>query len=412
MRPLRVAVAGCGPAGMAAALLLARAGHAVTVFERFEAPRPLGSGLMIQPTGLAVLDQLGLAEPLTAVAAPIRRLFGRAMPSGAVALDVSYSALGRAAGCGWGVHRATLFGLLHEAVLASEVQVVTGRTVTGSTEEGARRRLTFSDGSQSEPFDLIVDALGHGSTLAPPCGRPLAYGALWASLDWPDGADFREDALEQRYRAAHTMVGVMPIGRPPDAAGPQAAFFWSLRTDQLDAWREAGLDSWKAQALALWPALAPLLAQLTAPEQLTFARYTHRTLARPFGPALVHVGDSWRSTSPQLGQGANMALLDAYALALALRDAADLPVALRRYARLRSGHMRAYQIMSRLFTPVFQSDSRVLPFVRDRLVGPLARLWPATAIQAAMVAGAIGAPLNRLGLRAGQPASRSVRPPA
>jgi salicylate hydroxylase len=54
--------------------------------------------------------------------------------------------------------------------------------------------------------------------------------------------------------------------------------------------------------------------------------------------------------------------------------------------------------MSYLFTPVYQSDSRILPLLRDRLVGPLAKLWPATAILAAIVGGLVGRPLQRLGL--------------
>lgn len=57
-----IAIAGCGPAGLAAALLLHRDGHRVTLFERFDASRPVGSGLLIQPTGFAVLAQLGLAD--------------------------------------------------------------------------------------------------------------------------------------------------------------------------------------------------------------------------------------------------------------------------------------------------------------------------------------------------------------
>jgi 2-polyprenyl-6-methoxyphenol hydroxylase-like FAD-dependent oxidoreductase len=73
-RALEIAVAGCGPAGLAAALLLHRDGHRVTLFERFEAPRPLGSGLMIQPTGMAVLDSLGLGEALGACAARVSPL--------------------------------------------------------------------------------------------------------------------------------------------------------------------------------------------------------------------------------------------------------------------------------------------------------------------------------------------------
>ena len=73
MKPIDIAVAGCGPAGMAAALLLAKQGHRVTIYERFVEPGPVGSGLMIQPTGLAVLDRLGLAAALTAAAATSAR---------------------------------------------------------------------------------------------------------------------------------------------------------------------------------------------------------------------------------------------------------------------------------------------------------------------------------------------------
>jgi salicylate hydroxylase len=40
----------------------------------------------------------------------------------------------------------------------------------------------------------------------------------------------------------------------------------------------------------------------------------------------------------------------------------------------------------------------VLPLLRDRLVGPLSRLWPVPWVQAAMVAGLIGDPLRLLGL--------------
>ena len=78
MGDYRIAIAGCGPCGLAAALLLARDGHRPVLFERFDAPRPIGSGLMIQPTGLAVLAELGLADRVLASGSRIDRLFGRA----------------------------------------------------------------------------------------------------------------------------------------------------------------------------------------------------------------------------------------------------------------------------------------------------------------------------------------------
>ena len=397
MGPLDIAIAGCGPAGLAAALLLHRDGHRVRLFERFAQPRPIGSGIILQPTGLAVLSDLGLAPAALAAGSRITRLLGRAGLSGPVVLDVRYAALGARAGFGIGMHRAALFDILYSTVEAAGIAIETNRAIVGRSP-GPRPRLSFAGGGESPPFDLIVDAMGAGTALAPATGRSLAYGALWASVDWPEDSILNPAALEQRYHRASVMVGVLPIGLAPGSTKPQAAFFWSLRADRLEAWRVAGLPPWKAEVVRLWPSTEPLLAQIADPDRLTFARYAHRTLTTPVEAGLAHIGDAWHSTSPQLGQGANMALLDAYALAKGLRETTDLPAALARYAALRQGHVRLYQTMSRLFTPVYQSDGRVLPFVRDRLVGPVSVLWPATAIQAGMVSGLIGAPLGRLGL--------------
>ncbi len=398
MKTLEIAVAGCGPAGLATALLLSRDGHRVTLFERFTTPRPIGSGLMIQPTGLAVLHMLGLAEIVLAKGARIDRLIGKT-DRGRKVLDVRYADLGRGGHFGIGIHRAALFDALTHAVTEASIMIETSREVVRSKLlSGGRRNLEFADGASAGPFDLVVDALGTGTPLAPPTGHALAYGALWASLDWPRDARFDVAALEQRYVRASKMAGVMPIGQPDGFDAPQAAFFWSLRADQFDAWRRGGLDAWKTEVLALWPVASSLLDQVLTAERLTFARYNHRTLACPSEPAMIHIGDAWHSTSPQLGQGANMALLDVYALAMALRSAPDVAGALSNVVAARRTHVAVYQGMSRLFTPIYQSDGVMLPWMRDWLVGPVARLWPAPAVLALIVSGLVGAPLRRLGL--------------
>lgn len=396
MRGLDIAIAGCGPCGLATALLLHRAGHQVTLFERFDTPRPIGSGLMLQPTGMAVLAKLELLDAALERGARVDRLFGQAGKR--VVLDVHYTALRRQNMFGIGIHRASLFAILHDAVMQSGITVHTGRTLTGTAPVGNKRALHFADGATSHSYDLVVDALGTRTPLAKPTGRELAYGALWASLDWPHDAGFDPHALAQRYEHASVMVGVLPIGTPPGATSRKAAFFWSLRADRLDAWRKGGLETWKAQVTALWANCAPLLDQIHDPDQLTFARYAHRTLAAPAEPALVHIGDAWHSASPQLGQGANMALLDAWALAKGLEQADSVDHGVRHGIALRRRHILTYQWLTALFTPVYQSDSRLLPLIRDHMVGPLSKLWPATAIQAAMVSGLVGNPLRPLGL--------------
>jgi 2-polyprenyl-6-methoxyphenol hydroxylase-like FAD-dependent oxidoreductase len=244
----------------------------------------------------------------------------------------------------------------------------------------------------------VLDCLGAGSALCPRPALPLAYGALWALLDWPEGGALDPVALEQRYRAASRMAGVLPVGRNAPGAPLKATFFWSLRGADHGDWQARPLAEWKHEVLALWPECAALLEQVEDHRQLVFARYVHRTLRRPFSGRVVHLGDSYHATSPQLGQGANMALLDAMALAVALRGGADVPAALAHYAALRRWHVRIYQGASWLFTPVYQSDSRLLPWLRDRAMGPVSKLWPVRPVLESLVGGGIGGPLRGLGV--------------
>src|SRR6188768_4058716 len=88
---LKVAVAGAGFAGLATASLLARAGHRVTVFERFSTPQSAGAGILVQPSGLAAMATLGIAHDVLARGARIDHLFG-VTPHKRPVVDVRYQA--------------------------------------------------------------------------------------------------------------------------------------------------------------------------------------------------------------------------------------------------------------------------------------------------------------------------------
>src|SRR4029079_15431955 len=59
---VRVVVVGSGIAGLGAALVLRRRGDEVLLLERAAEIRAVGSGLLLQPPGLAVLGRLGLLD--------------------------------------------------------------------------------------------------------------------------------------------------------------------------------------------------------------------------------------------------------------------------------------------------------------------------------------------------------------
>lgn len=386
---MKITIAGAGIGGLAAAALLHDAGHDVSLCDQFDVPRPVGSGLVIQPVGQAVLDRIGVGDAARSHGQPIRRMRGHEADSGRPVLDVMYD---RGDGrFGLALHRSALFDVLFRAVTDRSVPLRQSAHVTGR----AGPQLCFADGSRSDPADLLVDASGTGSPLSPLRSRPLPYGAVWGTVDWPE-THLPADHLSQCYRRADRMMGALPIGTIPGEAAPKAAIFWSLPASGFEAWRAAGLQNWKDEAIALWPDFAPFIGQITDADQMTMARYSHGTLTSPIGEGIAHIGDAAHRASPQLGQGANMALLDALALARALARH-PLDDALRGYAMGRRTHVWAYQAMSAAFTPQYQSDSRWLPVLRDRVLFPVSQIGPIPRVLTALVCGTMLPPLGSLG---------------
>ncbi|MEM9583581.1 MAG: NAD(P)/FAD-dependent oxidoreductase [Pseudomonadota bacterium] len=388
---IRIGIVGAGIGGLAAGAFLAQEGHNVTVFDQFKMPQPVGSGLVIQPVGLAVLDRIGAGNQARNSGNRIRRMLGHESDTKAPVLDVWYDRDGTGESFGLGIHRSALFEAVSEAAVAAGAHLIAAHKAAGL----ARRHITFENQERRGPFDLIVDASGAGGGLSPMKARALPYGAIWGTVPWP-ATELPQDRLTQSYRRADRMIGVLPCGTLPGSDVPQAAIFWSMPRGGHRDWRRNPLEDWKAEATALWPDFAPFLETITQHDQMTMARYSHGTLRKPFGDHLAIIGDSAHKASPQLGQGANMALLDAMALSEALRFEPDIPTALLHYARARRWHVWIYQAMSWAFTPQYQSDSKWLPVLRDRVLFPVSQIQPLPRVLTRLVCGNMIPPLGSL----------------
>lgn len=372
---MKIAVIGCGVGGQAAALFLRREGHDVEIFERFPEAKPVGAGLLLQPPGQAALDELGLFRDLSFKGAHITRLFG-ATTSQRIVLDLEY-ANHRTDYAGLGVHRAHLFEALHGAVNAAALPVHLDSAIV-DIDDPSRPALTTVNGDRHGPFDLVVIAEGAQSQLRKKLARrarapAYRFGALWAICPDPHRRFAR--TLWQKFEGPDKMIGVLPVGHAPGNGDAQhVALFWSLELHKYEDWKRTGLVPWKAELRTLWPELDPLLDHIGDPEQLTLASY-YDVVVRPWQRGrCVFIGDAAHGTSPQLGQGANLALIDAWALAHTLKHEANVERALARYEHMRRSHVGYYQLASRWLTPFFQSHNRLLSLLRDAFMGPSCHL--------------------------------------
>ena len=396
----KIGIIGAGLGGLTAGALLSRRGHAVTVFERAREVRPVGAGLLLQPTGMGVLDRLGVGDRVRALGASVDRLHGTST-TGRCVMDLRYGDLrdGRLARTeGIGVHRAMLHRVLLDAAAASGSELITGADVVSVTQDGLRARVGLArDGSggrddvERRDFDLVVIADGARSAMRSAGGRVrrdrrYGWGALWFVAHNPPASLVR--TLRQVYDGTPTMLGFLPSGRIDQHGSETVSMFWSVRER---AWRdgfEFAFAAWQHRVSALLPEASPVFDQIRSAEDLIYAPYFDVDVRQSRGRVAV-IGDAAHAMSPQLGQGANLAMLDATDLADAIDEMCasgerdSIPDAVMRASRRGRVRTAYYRAATRGLNPWFQSDrpaiSPSMGMVRDLAMGPACRFPPTRA---------------------------------
>jgi 2-polyprenyl-6-methoxyphenol hydroxylase-like FAD-dependent oxidoreductase len=345
----QIGIVGAGTGGLATAALLARAGDSVDVLERAPSPGPVGAGLLLQPTGIGVLERLGVLSEVRAGAAPISRVVGTTI-GGHRFMDLAYGG----AEYGLGVHRGALFTALLGAAERAGARLRPGVEVVD------RRGGVLVDaaGREHGPYDLIVGADGARSTMRRFLGvRARVFEHRWGAL-WGIFAGGGFDCLDQYFDGARRMAGFLPTG----TGG--VSLFWSIRLDRVDAVLARGFAAFRDDLLSLAPRAEGLA--FTSLDQLMPASYRQVSMPSWHDGQLVLLGDAAHAFSPQLGQGANLALVDAAALA----DAGSLDA----FEAERRRQARFYAFGARALNTVFQNDWDVMAWPRDQLMLPVSRL--------------------------------------
>ena len=339
---MKIALIGGGIGGLAAALVLSRAGQQLELFEKASAFTDIGAGIQLGPNVTRILQAWGLTDALREHAFAPDCLQVRSAMSGQI---VGQLALGSTIAARYGapyvtLHRADLHRLLLQAVQQTQATLQASSTVHSFQQTPQAVTLQTTDGARA--VDVMVGADGlwsHTRAQLLADGLPrrtghLAYRALIRQADLPErlrshnvtawlGANMH--AVQYPVRSGEWLnIVVFVHGDVPDDFQN-----WDHSANALDL---------KSALQGSCNALHSLLEAV--PSWRLWVMHDRPPMQGAHQHALgrvVLLGDAAHPMRPYLAQGAGMAIEDAAVLGSVLNGATaqNVPAALQQFAAKR-----------------------------------------------------------------------------
>jgi 2-polyprenyl-6-methoxyphenol hydroxylase-like FAD-dependent oxidoreductase len=339
---VRIAIVGAGPAGLTAALAARRLGLEAVVYEQAPELGRVGGGIAIQSNGQRVLHALGLLSGFerhmamahtVVVEGPGGRRYAR-LDYGALRVPFPRFAV---------VLRTDLQQHLLRAADHNAVPIELGRRCTGVVRDGPTTGLRFGDGSAVE-CTTVLGADGMRSAVRSEGGftgvpRPVGDAALRGVVDRPVAAGVAREIWLDDGR----LFGIAPL---PER---RSYFYCSA---PLRRWPEvvANVEPWIAGWRDALPEAGDVLDAVTDWDRVSYDELHEVNAPRWWRGGCFLLGDAAHAMTPNLGQGANSAMVDALVLVRLLRTTLDAGGTLddvgRRYQAIRRPFVRRVQAAS------------------------------------------------------------------
>ncbi|MGB0497959.1 MAG: FAD-dependent monooxygenase [Rubricella sp.] len=355
-----IVIAGGGIGGMAAGLALAQRGARVTIHERRAAFEEVGAGLQIGPSGMRVLDALGLGDAVRAVGTSPEAIVLRDYRDGRALMEMP---LGAAAEKRWGapylhLHRADLLSLLVEAAERAGVAFEMNSKVTGFEHSGLRL-----EGGRRVEGDCVIAADGV---------RSAVRRQMW-------------DGEEVRFTGQVAWRGLVKADRLPEPLPPQTHLIlgpgrhlvlYRLRggdlinfvaVEERENWAEEGWshpddpDTLRRAFDGFGGLARPVLD--ACEETFLWGLFEHPPLPHWREGHMAVLGDAAHPMLPFLAAGAVSALEDAWVLAAMLEREETVTAALAAYEAARKPRATRIQKEAAGQARLYHLQGPLRPFV-------------------------------------------------
>jgi 2-polyprenyl-6-methoxyphenol hydroxylase-like FAD-dependent oxidoreductase len=321
----RIIVIGGGIGGLCTAIALRKVGIDAVVYEQAEQLDEVGAGLTIWTNAVKALRSIGLADEVINAGKKIRRGEVRT-PKGTVLTRTPFQELERLFGePSVALHRADLHRVLLDALPSDSVRI--GMKCVGFKQDKDKITVSFSDGNREEA-DFLVGADGIHSVvremLFPEISLRYSGYTVWRGVvNWENEIDLKTTS-ETLGRGSR--FGIVPIG------GKRIYWYATANTPAGQKQTPAERKKYLLAQFKDWHQPIERLIEST-PEKFILHNdiFDIAPLKCWHNNRVVLLGDAAHPTTPNLGQGACLAIESAVVLARCLSQTDDWAAALRRY---------------------------------------------------------------------------------
>ncbi|RAO70076.1 uncharacterized protein BHQ10_006088 [Talaromyces amestolkiae] len=381
----KILISGAGIAGPSLAyfLSLAKAGHQITIIERFPAIRKTGAQVDLRAQGIEVVKRSGLLDAICSKLVPeegVSFVNSKGVVQGSILANKSGQGA-QSLTSEYEIMRGDLVDILYDATRRLDgVKYIFGKEIESFTEEDdaiegkGKVAVVFSDGSM-ETFDLLVDAGGQGSRirrsiLPPNATDPYRRVGLHVAYFFvPRIAS--DDNLRRVYNCSG---GRMIFRRSHNATETQVYFFLRNDDPRLSSISKADIETQKAFWADRFRDAGWETARFLEGLKTTEDFYCHEVVQVKMdawssnGGRFVLLGDAAYCPCPLTGMGTTGAFVGAYVLAgEILRHPNDARMALRNYEKTLRPFVDVIQELNttalRLAMPESQWGVNVLHFL-------------------------------------------------